>query len=215
MIAQATSVTPGLDIDALCQLIPQSQCVVFHAALYSNFARSKVEQSLHFALASNPKIQVYLIEQAFELTNPWHGEFGRILREQICVDEMHDLFLQSHIWCQLLLQKYPNQVHHLVSNLLPCQPILLIDNHVFTGQYAHCEIAAPQGVWLHIDGGLLGINVAMFRDWLQQGIGVKRLAEQIKPPLAQQRTSELTSAQIAVYRYVAECGHAIENATKF
>ncbi|WP_025823175.1 hypothetical protein [Shewanella marina] len=199
MIETAITVTQGLNIDALCQQLRTGQHIVFHAALYSNFAGSRVEQVLTDRLSSSPQTKLYLIEQAFDPSCGWHTEFGQILRQQLTLAEIEQLFQQSRHWCQKLHQLYPHQVEYLISDLLPCQPILVIDNHIFSGQYAHAEIGAPQGIWLQINGQILAIDCATTHSWLQQAA----------------QLTELSPAQISFYRYMAECRHVIKNATRF
>lgn len=199
MIETAIKVTQGLNIDALCQQLRTGQHIVFHAALYSNFAGSRVEQALTDRLSSSPQTKLYLIEQAFAPNCGWHLEFGQILRQQLTLVETAQLFQQSRHWCQKLHQLYPHQIEYLISGQLPCQPILVIDNHIFSGQYAHAEVGAPQGIWLHIDGQILAIDCATAHSWLQQPA----------------QLTELSAAQQSIYRYMAECRHAINNATRF
>lgn len=152
--------------------------VVLHAAFYPKYLADKNEHqsSIEKALSKNEHLQVYIIFFNTELSALWAKEFACVLRTEF-KDNFEDLesFINQNVTSAKLLQKkYPNRVHLYKSHALPLIPIIMADDTMFVGHYAHSDIHAPLGFWFKLKYDYLSdlfedkLNCTSFMDNLNE-----------------------------------------------
>lgn len=168
--------------------------IVLHAAFYPTYASTADYSSALRAALAKPsfgKLEVFLLS-----LNPiatWIPEFVRILRWNYSVDDFRSELTASRIFFQRLRDDYPDKVVLYETQLLPCFPLVIIDNIIYVGHYAHSKEPAPNGYWLKIKADV---------DKLVQWVDYPSLP--IKP----------TNRSVAAYRFVAEYVNAKGNSSK-
>lgn len=181
----------GLNTSALLNAIERADEIVLHAAIYSNFADNAVGQLLLQRLQNASLKQLTLIKLA--PTHQWRDEFATILRPEMPLQDIEQLYDISHHWCAELKTQFPEVVNLVSTQALPLQPILLIGDRLFIGHYAHSNYTSAQGLWLEFDILGLGLASNTLIDWFDTGV-----------------PSEQNSAvAIALSRYVDECRRAM------
>ncbi|MBR9728395.1 hypothetical protein G3R48_10465 [Shewanella intestini] len=164
---QGITVSAGLNISALLNAVQQANTMVWHAAIYNNFANGDMNTLLQRQLRSRQLQQLTIISQ--HCAQHWQDEFAAIVRPTLTSQDVSTLQRTSLNWCQQLSNSYPQQVHHCVSQHLPLQPILLIGDQLFIGQYAHSHSTSAQGLWLQIDSCALGLAGGELHQWYLDG----------------------------------------------
>ena len=187
------SITPsaGLDIQALISAIATADEIVLHAAIYNNFAGSDIHQQLVEQLSSNELKMLTII--SIQPQDCWRNEFTQVLRSGFSDAQMSAVYARSRKWCQELALAFPDQVILVLTNRLPMQPILLLDDTIFAGQYSHSPEPSALGLWLHIDTEAF-LPAGTIMQWFRQS-GSK--SKEIHSPWHQ-----------ALRRYVDECAQA-------
>ncbi|WP_330148992.1 hypothetical protein [Shewanella xiamenensis] len=181
----------GLNTSALLNAIERADEIVLHAAIYSNFADNAVGQLLLQRLQYASLKQLTLIK--LEPTRLWRDEFATILRPEMPLQEVEQLYDISRHWCAELKTQFPETVNLVSTQALPLQPILLIGDRLFVGHYAHSHTTSAQGLWLEFDILALGLAPNSLIDWFDTGV-----------------PSEQNSAvEVALGRYVDECRRAV------
>ncbi|ADN76254.1 conserved hypothetical protein [Ferrimonas balearica DSM 9799] len=176
----------GLDPEALIEAIESSCTVLLHAALYSNFATNAIGEALERQLASGDLARLIVISSG---VGPWLAAFEQMLRPQLSDEERAELVRQSDNWCADLQSRYLEKVMWVQSDQLPTQPVLICDDQLIVGHYAHCLVPAAEGIWLVLGG-------------LAEG--------QVEEWLSGAEPDEQTSVwERACYRHVAECRSAL------
>ncbi|MGL4712154.1 MAG: hypothetical protein ACRCWP_06215 [Shewanella sp.] len=183
----------GLNISALLNAISQAEHIVLHAAIYSNFATNAVGELLSQRLADDQLKTLTLIQ--LEPSDHWRVEFAAVLRPSMPISAVETLYSVSSDWCRQLKQRFPNAVNLLSTQALAFQPILLLDDQLFVGHYAHSQHTSAQGVWLEFDTLALGLRAGTLTHWLQNGVPQQGLS----------------SWECAIGRYVEECHQAMND----
>ncbi|MBQ4891327.1 hypothetical protein J8L86_15845 [Shewanella sp. MMG014] len=138
-----------LPLKLVLQALETASFAVLHAAIYSNFADNAVGKMLQEQLRIGQLKQLYILQ--LQPHAHWQDEFAAILRPKpIEKPAIPSLYQQSHAWCQQLQEQFPHQLHFHLIKSLPLQPILLIGNRIFAGQYAHSQTTSADGLWLEI-----------------------------------------------------------------
>jgi len=164
----------------------------FHAAIYGNFARDPAMlAALDTALTRPEGIGLDVVSLNPDATVPWRDEFFDVLREGRFPGDMVAACRESEAFLAALAARYPGRVRRYVGTSLPLAPLILTDDMIFAGQYAHGPISAPDGLWLAVPAAVKSLL---------------RRAEARIPPGACDRTA------LAAYRLVRECVAAREAA---
>ncbi|MBY6185671.1 hypothetical protein KUV89_03330 [Marinobacter hydrocarbonoclasticus] len=179
----------GLDPEALIEAIESSCTVLLHASLYSNFASNAIGEALERQLASGALARLIVISTG---EGPWRLAFEAMLRPTLTDQERAQLVRISDDWCADLQSRYLEKVMWVQTDQLPTLPVLICDDQIIVGHYAHSPVPAAEGLWLVL-GGLADGQV---EEWLSG------------TPL-----NDANSAwEQACYRHVVECRNALENA---
>ena len=129
--------------------------LIFHAAFYPKYLADKNEHqsSIEKALANNKNLKVYIIVADLQPVTEWRYEFAGVLRTEF-KDNLDGLkeFVKLNIKSvNALKKKYPNRIFLLKSSCLPLAPMIMADNTLFIGHYAHSDIPAPEGLWIKME----------------------------------------------------------------
>ncbi|NDV28165.1 hypothetical protein [Desulfovibrio sp. JC010] len=164
--------------------------IVFHAAVYGPFLKSKPHiQGLEKAL-SRPgfsRLDVIAVQSADE--NRWTDPFLNALRFGISRQSVADELDYSRSFLGELAGRYPDKVNVYPAGNLPCLPLVIVDDTICFGQYAHACFHAPEGFW-----GCVEADVEALFSWAESG----RV-----PPGA-------NADEVAAFRLVSECSRAMK-----
>lgn len=178
----------GIDALDIVDLIADSKRrITLHAAVYGPFAQSQPHCNAFAKALQKPHFKrLDIITLQHE--QPWTASFLEALRFGSTPKEQGDAVASSMAFIQKLQDLQPQRVHVHPLMTFPCLPILIIDDTVVFGQYAHCAIHAARGAW-----GVIETDVQKIQAWAEVDI---------IPPNA-------TSEEVAAYRLIAECRHAM------
>ncbi|ABZ75978.1 conserved hypothetical protein [Shewanella halifaxensis HAW-EB4] len=168
MCINAIRPSAGLDKKSLLTAMESATSMVLHAAIYTNFAHSEVGNLIRRKLLDGSLHRLDIIELQPDLY--WRDEFVAILRPNMTKDEVILMFAESKRWSEALSFDFPKQVNQVLTQALPLQPIMLIGDCLFVGQYAHSRLVSAQGLWLQIECSLMGLQPGELQSWYQQGL---------------------------------------------
>lgn len=175
----------SLDIPA--RFAAAQKRIILHAAVYGPFADSTPHKDGLAAALSKPSFERLDII-ALDDSSAWANDFMQILRPG-ATRESHTLTLaKSHDYISGLAESYPDKVCVHPQSSLPCLPLIVIDDTIIFGQYAHSDVHAASGAW-----GIMEADVGKLLNWTAQG----------KIP------ESATAEETAAYRMIAECCHAM------
>lgn len=164
--------------------------IVLHAAVYGPFSKSEAHiRGLEKAL-NRPgfnRLDVIAVQSGSE--NAWDDSFLAALRFGISRHSVADEIDYSRNFMTELAKRYPEKVKVYPACNLPCLPLVIVDDIICFGQYAHSCVHAPQGFW-----GCVEADVEKLFNWAQSGE---------VPYGADER-------EIAAFRLVSECSRAIK-----
>lgn len=163
--------------------------IILHAAVYGAFARSRPHREGLETALSNPdfeRMDIIVLEPDNE--QGWVRPFLDALRFGISTQAADDEVALSYRFMTELAQRYPNKVQLHPARRLPCLPVVIVDDIVIFGQYAHAGIHAPQGFW-----GMIDADVSTLLQWTRAG----------KPP------PHAGDEKIAAFRLINECARAM------
>jgi len=181
----ATLDTPGLFAAA-------RRRIILHAAVYGAFARSLPHrQGLDAALARPSFERLDIVALEPKCPEPWVRPFLDAMRFGISRQATDDEVAASHAFVSDLAARHPGRVVVHPARRLPCLPMLVIDDAIVFGQYAHAGCHAPQGFW-----GLVRADVPALLGWASSG----------KPP------AHASPEEVAAFRLVNDCVRAMQAA---
>ena len=187
MSINALRPSAGLDTQALITAIKSANTLVLHAAVYSNFIHSEVGKFIRTKLVDGSLQHLEIIE--LQPNRHWRDEFISILRPQMTRESVLSMFSNSSRWSKSLAFEFPQQVNQVFTQTLPLQPVLIIGDTIFVGQYAHSSLTSAQGMWIQIECLSLGLKPGDLQTWYQHGL-----------------PSDLSGDwPLAISRYVEEC----------
>lgn len=156
--------------------------IVLHAAFYPTYASTADYSSALRAVLAKPsfgKLEVFLLS----LEPGWSKEFVNILRWNYSIVQFKNELTASRNFFKSLRDDYPDKVILYETPLLPLFPLVIIDNIICVGHYAHSRVPAPDGYWLRIKADV---------DELIKWVGYQSIP--VEP----------TNRIVAAYRFVAE-----------
>ena len=159
--------------------------IVFHAAFYPKYGLDDPGMILLDALKAKPGLKLRVIFTDPH-DNPWLAEFAKILRPYYSKEDFVSALRLSHSAFEKMAQSLPaGQVSLVFTARMPLFPVILIDNTIIVGHYAHSETIAPHGLWLTIQNHKI---LEMYKASLCGGLDL----------------SALTPEERAIFRYVEE-----------
>lgn len=175
----------GLEEVGLAGRVAGSDRLFFHAALYSNFARDRaMADALEVALCRPGFERLEVVSLDPVARPPYWDEFRLVLRQDMTAAAMQREFSVSAAFLDALASRHPHKVRLYVTAALPLAPILLLDDVVIAGHYAHSPAPAPLGHWLVIPA-----DVASLLELAEEGA----------------RPESLDPADIGAYRLICDC----------
>ncbi len=134
------------------QLLRQArQHIVFHAAYYPKYAVDSQSEDVKEALRQHPDLTLTVIHTDIEHA-PWANEFAYSLRTSFKTKEDFEPYLNisRKFFADLQKEYGPSRVQLYNTARLPFFPVILIDDTLVIGHYAHSRIIPPHGLWLTI-----------------------------------------------------------------
>lgn len=181
----------SLDIPGL--LAAARRRIVLHAAVYTPFAASKPHcDALAEALACPEFTRLDIIALAPEQETGWNTDFLPALRFGAAKEDVKEEISASTVFADGLVAAYPGKVRVHPATIIPCFPVLIIDDTIIFGQYAHASVYAPQGYW-----GVVTADVETLFDRAAEG----------NPP------ADANTETLAAYRIISECFQAMHPST--
>jgi hypothetical protein len=159
--------------------------IILHVAVYGAFARSRPHRRGLEAALERPGFEgldAVVLEPG--CCAGWNRPFLEALRFGISSQAADDEVALSRRFMAELARRHPGKVRLHPARRLPCLPVVIVDDAIAFGQYAHAGAHAPQGFW-----GLLDADVGMLLRWAERG----------RPP------EQATPEDVAAFRLVNEC----------
>ncbi|OIQ50914.1 hypothetical protein BerOc1_02856 [Pseudodesulfovibrio hydrargyri] len=179
----------GIDQLDTPALFAAGRRIILHAAVYGAFARSRPHRDALTTALSRPdfeRLDIIVLEP--ESREPWVRPFLDALRFGISTQATDDEVALSHRYMSELAAGHPDKVRLHPARRLPCLPVLIVDDVIIFGQYAHSGAHAPQGFW-----GMIRADVPTLLSWTMAG----------KPP------AHADEEAVAAFRLVNECARAM------
>ena len=211
-LEHSVSIDYGLNKQLLKQSIKNNREILFHAALYCNFANSEIGELIEQQLKTARLKKITLIAMDFTSIpkkNDWRYEFINMLRHGASISDFMLLNQASINWCEALKASFPEQVNLAYTKQLPTQPILLFEKELWVGSYNYCQYQANQGIWMRLTlskSSVVSHNSVIFK-WLYHGleIGCRNRNNDKEGQL-----NANNERDIALYRYIADCRQALD-----
>ena len=135
--------------------VPQMICqahrhIVLHAAYYPKYGVD--DQGMYLVQAMEQNTSLRLTAVFTDVTNVvWADEFARSLRPHFTAQKFARHLEDSKDVFTLCLEQFgPKRVHIYDTSRLPMFPIIMIDETLIIGHYAHSSVIPPHGLWLTI-----------------------------------------------------------------
>jgi len=159
--------------------------IILHVAVYGAFARSRPHRRGLETALERPGFEgqdAIVLEPG--CCAGWNRPFLDALRFGISSQAVVEEVVLSRRFMDELARRHPGKVRLHLARRLPCLPVVIADDSIAFGQYAHAGAHAPQGFW-----GLLNADVGMLLRWAERG----------RPP------EQATPEDVAAFRLVNEC----------
>lgn len=183
-------IVTGIDqLDTPTMFSTARRRIILHAAVYGAFARSQPHREGLESALSKPgfeRLDIVVLEP--DNDQGWVRPFLDALRFGISTQAADDEVALSYRFMIELAARYPEKVRLHPARRLPCLPVVIVDDVIIFGQYAHAGSHAPQGFW-----GMIHADVPTLLQWTRAG----------KPP------PHASDEEIAAFRLVHECARAM------
>lgn len=166
--------------------------ILLHAAFYPTYSNTAdYDAAFRGALRKESfgRLEVLLVDE----DAVWLPEFVKVLRPQYTVDQFRRELESSRDFFLSLKRDYPNKVVVYKTKTLPLVPMVVIDNLICVGHYAHSSVLTPDGYWLRLKS-----DVRDLLDWEEHGTA----------PIGSK------TRKLACYRFIAEFVQARKEATE-
>lgn len=163
--------------------------IIMHAAVYGNFVRSREHIGALRTALGRPEFEgVDIIAVGDDTCCEWLRPFLHALRFDFSRQAVDEEMRFSRLFLDELSAEFPHKVRLHGAHRLPCLPVIIVDDTIVFGQYAHAAVHAPGGFW-----GTVNADVQTLLEWADRG----------RPP------RWATDEQLAAFRLVAECVRAM------
>ncbi len=163
--------------------------IILHAAVYGPFSKSEDHlQGLRKALSRPGFTRLDVIAVQSGMGNGWTDPFIEALRFGVSSKFVKEELDLSDKFLMDLAEAYPGKVNIYPACSLPCLPVVIVDDIICFGQYAHSSFHAPHGFW-----GCVEADVEKLFDWAESG----------------SMPQGLSPAEVAAFRLVSECSRAM------
>ena len=124
--------------------------IVLHAAFYPKYGFDNQGSDVSKAMEKNPNLRLTAIFT--DVKAPWVDEFACTLRDYFAEEGVFAAHLDVTKQHFVRLRKNfgTKRVHIYDTARLPLFPIILIDDTIIVGHYAHSSVIPPNGLWFTI-----------------------------------------------------------------
>lgn len=124
--------------------------IVLHAAFYPKYGFDNQGDDVSKAMEKNPNLRLTAIFT--DINAPWVDEFAFTLRDYFAEkgEFARHLDVTKQHFVRLLKKFGTKRVHVYDTARLPLFPIILIDDTIIVGHYAHSSVIPPNGLWFTI-----------------------------------------------------------------
>lgn len=124
--------------------------IVLHAAFYPKYALGEQGDDIKKVMVENKEVRLKVIFT--DLHAPWINEFAVLLRKKFAKDGKFEKEINDgkeyFSEMQTDPEINPDRVEICDTARLPLFPVILIDDTLIVGHYAHSQEIAPSGLWL-------------------------------------------------------------------
>lgn len=141
----------GHDAVGVPELIRQARHhIVLHAAYYPKYGFDNQGDDVAKAMAKNPNLRLTAIFT--DVKAPWVDEFSITLRDYFAKKGKfaNHLDITKDHFVRLRNQFGAKRVRISDTARLPLFPVILIDDTLIVGHYAHSSVIPPNGLWFTI-----------------------------------------------------------------
>ncbi|MFA9395623.1 MAG: hypothetical protein ACERJ1_13055 [Halodesulfovibrio sp.] len=191
---------PALDFDK--QFAGAKKRIFLHAAIYNRFAENAaVSNALESALACpDVTLQAVLLPVWSDIV--WMDAACQLVRPEGSRDDMLKKAEVSREFFLRLAKKYPQQVTIYEGKSFPAFPLVIVDETIFCGHYAHSQVLAPEGLWMQ-----LAVPTELLRHLADSKAHCFEYDAHCEHQLSTQQLSkkkEMSPHERAVFRYIQE-----------
>lgn len=124
--------------------------IVLHAAFYPKYGFDNQGDDVSKAMEKNPNLRLTAIFT--DINAPWVDEFAFTLRDYFAEkgEFAKHLDVTKQHFVRLRKKFGTKRVHICDTARLPLFPIILIDDTIIVGHYAHSSVIPPNGLWFTI-----------------------------------------------------------------
>ena len=124
--------------------------IVLHAAFYPKYGFDNQGIDLSKAMEQTPNLRLRAIFT--DINVPWVGEFAYTLRDYFAEEGVfaEHLDVTKRHFVRLRNRFGAKRVHIYDTARLPLFPVILIDDTIIVGHYAHSTVIPPNGLWFTI-----------------------------------------------------------------
>lgn len=124
--------------------------LVLHAAFYPKYGFDNQGDDVSKAMAKNPNLRLTAIFT--DVNAPWVDEFAVTLRDYFAEEGKFATHLEitKQHFIRLRNKFGDKRVRIYDTARLPLFPVILIDDTLIVGHYAHSTVIPPNGLWLTI-----------------------------------------------------------------
>lgn len=164
--------------------------IVMHASIYGPFSQAEpYGAGLLQALAKDSFEKLDIIALTANSPKPLQHQFLELLRHGSSEIQQEKEVSDSDNFLQMLKNSAPLKVQIYPLLKISCQPLIIIDDTLFFGQYARCKRRAAEGFW-----GVVETDM-------------EKLFELVR---SNNSTAVLDEKETAAYRLVHECWQTMQ-----
>ncbi|MCG8533153.1 MAG: hypothetical protein MI749_21205 [Desulfovibrionales bacterium] len=143
-----TCVDGAVALDFASVFVSASQRIWLHAAIYNRFAENAgVADALREGLR-NPAVHLEVVLLPVWRDVPWMDAACRVIRPFLSRAEVRERAEVSAAFFASLSKQFAGQVTVREATVFPAVPMVLVDSTLFSGQYMHSTVLAPEGHWI-------------------------------------------------------------------
>ncbi|WP_419779318.1 hypothetical protein [Maridesulfovibrio sp.] len=166
--------------------------ILFFAPPYGNFRKSElISSALEAALAvpHGPSLKVFCLPRLDEFA--WSRELMELLRPGMGFEELEGELKDSREFISDLAKRFPGRVEAYELRARPNLPVLIVDDDIFFGHFAHSTVQTPAGFWSKQEAPVEDLFI--------------RVQSGVEPTLAKDKAS---------FRIIAECAYLMGQAVE-
>ena len=125
--------------------------IFLHAAIYNRFVENvAVSNALESALSCPDVMLQAVLLPVWRDDIVWMDAACQLLRPEGSREDMLEKAEASRTFFLRLAKKYPQQVTIYEGKSFPSFPLVIVDETLFCGHYAHSQVLAPEGLWMQL-----------------------------------------------------------------